>query len=263
VRGIATDVATGYYIAGSSRLHRRNPLTKLLGLLFVLVAAFLLPALSLAVLAALLAGVAISAGLAGALLGSLRIPSVLVVSIVVVNTLFFPGGRDVMLEVGPLSITQQGLTFGLVSAGRLLVVFVASVLFLFTTLADDLLETLVARGVSHRIAFVVQSAVQLIPRMRHRAAGILAAQQARGLSVSGSLVRRLRVLVPLVGPVLLASLVDVRERTLALEARGFGARPGRTAYRVVPDSGLDRVLRVTLIVAILAVIVSAVAGLGR
>lgn len=258
-----TGVVTGYYIAGSSWLHRRNPLTKLLGVLFVLVAAFVLPAVILPVLAALLAGIAISAGLAGPVLRSLRIPSVLVISIVVVNALFFPGGRDVMLEVGPLSITREGLTFGLVSAGRLLVVFVASVVFLFTTLADDLLETLVARGVSHRIAFVVLSAVQLIPRMQHRATGILAAQQARGLSMSGSLGIRLRALVPLVGPVLLGSLVDVRERTLALEARGFGARPGRTAYRVVPDSGLDRVLRVTLVVAILVVVVAAVTGVVR
>ena len=38
--------------------------------------------------------------------------------------------------------------------------------------------------------------------------------------------RRIRALVPLVGPVLLGSLIDVRERTFALEARGFGARPG-------------------------------------
>ena len=262
--GIATDVATGYYIAGSSWLHRRHPLTKLLGVLVILVAAFLLPSVSLAASAALLAGIAVSAGLAGAVLRSLRIPSVLIISIVVVNALFFPGGHDVVLEVGPLSITREGLTFGLVSAGRLLVVFGASVLFLFTTLADDLLETLVARGVSHRIAFVVLTAVQLIPRMQHRATSILAAQQARGLSVDGSFVRRLRVLVPLVGPVVLGSLVDVRERTMALEARGFGARPGRTAYRVVPDSGLDRVLRPVLVVATAAVvIVAAVGGVVR
>jgi energy-coupling factor transport system permease protein len=259
-----SGAAAGYYVAGSSWLHRRHPLTKLLGILLVLVAVFFMPpGVSLPILAVLLAGIALSAGLAGAVLRSLRIPSVLVISIIVVNALFFPGGRDVVLAVGPISITREGLAFGLVSSGRLLVVFMALVLFLFTTLADDLLEALVARGVSHRIAFVVLSAVQLIPRMQDRATDILAAQQARGLSVSGTLGRRIRALVPLVGPVLLGSLVDVRERTLALEARGFGARPGRTAYRVVPDSGLDRVLRVALIVAILAVLASAVAGLAR
>jgi ABC-type cobalt transport system, permease component CbiQ and related transporters len=258
-----TGVATGYYVAGTSWLHRRHPLTKLLGILFALVASFLLPPLALPVLAALLLGVAVSTGLVGAVGGTLRIPAVLVVSIVLVNALFFPGGRDAILQLGPLTISREGLTFGLVSAGRLLVVFTAFVLFLFTTLADDLLEALVARGVGHRIAFVVLSAVQLIPRMQLRATGILAAQQARGLSVSGSLGRRIRALVPLVAPVLLGALVDVRERTLALEARGFGARPGRTAYRVVEDPTIDRLLRLGLVVATAAVVVAAVTGVVR
>lgn len=258
-----TGTAIGYFIAGSSWLNRRHPLTKLLGVLFVLVAAFLLPPVCLPVLAVALVVIAASAGLGGALVRALRIPAVLVVSIVVVNALFFPGGRDVVLQVGPLAITREGLSFGLVSAGRLLVVFVASVLFLFTTLADDLLEALVARGASHRIAFVVLSAVQLVPRMQDRANGILAAQQARGLAVSGSLGRRVRALVPLVAPVLLGALVDVRERTFALEARGFGARPGRTAYRVVPDSGLDRLLRLVLVAATVVVVGAAITGVVR
>lgn len=258
-----TGAATGYFIAGSSWLNRRHPLTKLLGVLFVLVAAFLLPSATLLVSATALAVIAASAGLGRPLVRSLRIPAVLVVSIVAVNALFFPGGQDVMLQVGPIAITREGLTFGLVSAGRLLVVFMASVLFLFTTLADDLLEALVARGVGHRIAFVVLSAVQLVPRMQDRANGILAAQQARGLAVSGSLGRRVRALVPLVAPVLLGALVDVRERTFALEARGFGARPGRTAYRVVPDSGLDRLLRLVLVAATVVVVGAAITGVVR
>ena len=65
----------------------------------------------------------------------------------------------------------------------MLVAFLASVTFLFTTLADDLLEALVARGASHRIAFVVLSAVQMVPRMQERAGSILEAQQARGLAL--------------------------------------------------------------------------------
>ena len=117
----------------------------------------------------------------------MRIPALLLGSILVVNALFFPGARDVVVSLGPLSVSREGLTFGVVSAGRLLVAFVASVAFLFTTLADDLLETLVARGASHRIAFVILSAVQIVPRMQERAGSILEAQQARGLSRRGFL----------------------------------------------------------------------------
>ncbi len=135
--------------------------------------------------------------------------------------------------------------------------------FLFTTLADDLLESLIARGASHRISFVVLSAVQMVPRMQERAGSILEAQQARGLSLEGSFVRRIRALVPLIGPVVLGSLVDVRERTFALEARGFGARPSRTAYRVVADPPVDRWLRLGLVLGCVAVVVVAVTGVVR
>ena len=92
--------------------------------------------------------------------------------------------------------------------------------------------------------------------MQARAGSILEAQQARGLSLEGSFVRRIRALVPLIGPVLLGSLVDVRERTFALEARGFGARPGRTAYRVVADPPVDRWLAALLLAGVGVVVVA-------
>ena len=120
------------------------------------------------------------------------------------------------------------------------------------------IESLISRGASHRISFVVLSAVQMVPRMQGRAGAILEAQQARGLSMKGSFVGRMRKLVPLVTPVLLGSLVDVRERTFALEARGFGARPGRTAYRVVADPPIDRWLRLLILAGAVAVVLFAI-----
>ena len=257
------SATTGYYVAGSSWLHRRNPLTKLLAVALVLLSAFLLPPIVLIGLVVVIVAAVWSAGLLSPTVRALRIPALLLLSILVVNSLFFPGGRDVLASLGPLSITREGLTFGLISAGRVLVAFLASVAFLFTTLADDMLETLIARGASHRISFVILSAVQMVPRMQARAGSILEAQQARGLSLEGSFVRRVRALVPLIGPVLLGSLIDVRERTFALEARGFGARPNRTAYRVVADPPIDRWLRLAIIGLCLGVVVVAVTGFPR
>jgi energy-coupling factor transport system permease protein len=101
---------------------------------------------------------------------------------------------------------------------------------------------------------VILSAVQMVPRLQASAAGILEAQQARGLATGGSLASRVRALVPLIGPVVLGSLIDVRERTFALEARGFGAGGPRTAYRVVADPPADRWLRLLIGLAIVAVL---------
>ena len=257
------SVTTGYFVAGSSWLHRRHPLTKLLALALILLATFLLPPILLPVTAVVIVAAAWSAGLLRPLARAMRIPAVLLLSILVVNSLFFPGATEKLLTVGPLSVSREGLSFGLISAGRVVVAFLASVTFLFTTLADDLLESLIARGASYRISFVVLSAVQMVPRMQARAASILEAQQARGLSLQGSFGRRVRALIPLIGPVLLGSLVDVRERTFALEARGFGARPGRTAYRIVADPPVDRWLRLAILILCVGVVVVAVTGIVR
>ncbi len=255
--------ATGYFREGSSWLHHRNPVTKLLALLLVIIAAFLLPPIVLPVLLAVLVLVATSCGLFRAVVGTLRIPALLLLSILVVNAFFFPGATNRIAGLGPFWITSEGLAFGLNAAGRLIVAFVASVLFLQTTLADDLLEALISRGVSYRISFVVLTAVQMVPRLQERAGSILEAQQARGLAISGSFRVRLRALVPLIGPVLLGSLIDVRERTFALEARGFGALPHRTAYRRVADPPVDRVLRPLILLAMLGVVAVAVVGVPR
>jgi energy-coupling factor transport system permease protein len=251
--------ATGYFRPGASWLHRRNPVTKLMALLWVILAAFLLPPPALVGLVLLVACMAASVGLLGAVARSLRVPALLFASILLVNAFFYPGAKDALASFGPLAVTREGLTFGVVSAGRLLVAFSASILFLFTTLADDLLEGLVERGASHRIAFVILSSVQMVPRLADRAGAILEAQQARGLNVGGSLPSRARALVPLAGPLLLGSLIDVRERTFALEARAFGARPNRTAYRLVADPPLDRALRWLIAAATAGVVAVAIA----
>lgn len=251
--------AAGYFRPGTSWLHRRNPVTKLLALLWLVLAAFLLPPAFLVGLVALVVVSAVTARLTRVLLRSLRVPAFLFGSILVVNALFYPGAHDTLAGLGPLAISREGLTFGVVSAGRLLAAFSASILFLVTTLADDLLESLVARGASHRISFVILVSMQTVPRLQDRAAAILDAQQARGLRIGGSAFQRARALIPLTGPLLLGSLIDVRERTFALEARAFGTRSGRTAYRVVPDSGVDRVLRWAIAFAAVVVVVAAIA----
>jgi energy-coupling factor transport system permease protein len=253
----------GYYKPGDSWLHRRNPVTKLLALVFTIFAAFLLPIWAFPPLAVVVALVALSSGLAEQTVRSLRLPAVLFISILLVNAFFYPGPVDRIIAIGPVGLSWEGIAYGVVSAARIAVVFVASILFLFTTLPDDLLEALVDKGASHRLAFVVLSAIQLVPRLQARADSILDAQQARGLRVTGSLGTRVRALVPLIGPIVLGSLIDVRERTLALEARGFGARRERTAYRVVADPPMDRWFRLAIVGALVLMIGAVLAGVLR
>ena len=254
--------ATGYYRAGTSWLHRRNPITKLLAVALVLLATFLLPPLVLPVL-----GVDRCSwppgrpDSGGDIVRALRIPAVLIVSIIVVNALFFPGATDRLVSLGPLAITREGLSFGLISAGRLIVAFLVLVTFLFTTLADDLLEALVSRG--DRSPDRVHRPVGRPDRAADAGPCGLDPRRPAGSRSGGERARfrqRVRALVPLIGPVLLGSLIDVRERTFALEARGFGARPGRSAYRIVVDPPSDRWLRLALLLGMVGVVALAFSG---
>jgi energy-coupling factor transport system permease protein len=167
----------------------------------------------------------------------------LAISVLLVNLLFFPGGEAVLFRVGPLAATTEGLRYAIEVILRLVVIAGGVALFYLATEPGDLTLDLERRGVPPRIAFVVNASTQMVPAMAERASTIVAAQRARGLDTEGSVLGRVRGLLPLGGPVIVGAIGEVEERTLALEARAFG-RPGRrTLLWEPPDSGPQRVAR--------------------
>jgi len=191
---------------------------------------------------------------------SLLVSLPIAVSAVIVNVFFFPGGRDVILQLGPIAATREGLDFAVQILARIAAISGAITLFYLTTRPADLVVDLERRGISGRAAFVANASVQTVPRMVELAASIVAAQRARGLDTEGSLGRRLRGIVPIVGPVILGSIADVEERTMALEARGF-TRPGRrTLLWAPPDRPAEWVARWLLVLALPLLVGARAAG---
>jgi energy-coupling factor transport system permease protein len=185
----------------------------------------------------------------------------LAVSVLLINLLVFPGGQQVLFRLGPLTATSEGLRFALETLLRLAAFSGAITLFYLTTPTAELVLDLERRGVSPRLAFVVDASVQTVPAMVERAGTITDAQRARGLDTEGSIWKRLRGVVPLVGPVILGSIAEVEERTMALEARGF-TRPGRrTLLWHPPDSARQALARWLLVAAVPAVVLARVTGL--
>jgi energy-coupling factor transport system permease protein len=248
---------------GPSAFHRLNPLTKatlatVTAVVAVAIGGLIGPAILL--LLAVLAP-AIAAGVAAPLVRTtLLVSAPLAISAVLVNLFFFPGGETVLLRIGPITATAEGLAFALEILARLLAISGAITLFYLTTRPADLVVDLERRGVSARLAFVANASVQTVPAMVERAGQITAAQRARGLDTEGSVWRRLRGILPIVGPAILGSIAEIEERTMALEARGF-TRPGRRTLLWHPaDSGGQAALRWLLLVAGMAVIVARATG---
>ncbi len=61
--------------------------------------------------------------------------------------------------------------------------------------------------------------------------------------------------MPLVSPLVFGSLVEVEERAIAIEARGFTSPHKKTSLREIQDSGFDRILRSVLVLIVLVVFV--------
>jgi energy-coupling factor transport system permease protein len=212
----------------------------------------------------LVLGVLVPAAVAGVLRSLLATALVLslplAISVLLVNVFFFPGGETVLLRIGPITATGEGVAFAIEVLARIGAISGAITLFYLTTRPADLVIDLERRGVSPRVAFVVNASVNTVPAMVERGAQITAAQRARGLDTEGSLLRRVRGIMPIVAPVVLGSIAEVEERTMALEARGF-TRPGaRTLLWWPSDSGRETLARWALVAALVGLVVARTAG---
>lgn len=193
---------------------------------------------------------------------SLLLALPLAISAAIVNLFFFPGGGTVLFQLGPIAATAEGARFALEIVLRVVVIAGALTLFYQTTRTADLVIDLERRGVPPRLAFIARSAVTTVPAMVDRASTITDAQRARGLDTQGSVIRRVRGIVPMVGPTIMGAINEVEERTLALEARGF-TRPGRRTLLWAPtDTPRQRLARWLVVGLVPLVLVLRSAGLG-
>lgn len=251
---------------GPTAFHRLNPLTKATLATATAIAAVVLGGLAGPI--TLVTVAVIIPGLVARVFGRLVRMAVLLalpiaVSAFLVNLFFFPGGEEVLLRIGPITATAEGLAFALEIGVRILAISGAVTLFYLSTRPADLVVDLERRGISSRVAFVANASVQTVPAMVERASQITAAQRARGLDTEGSIWRRIRGVVPIVGPVILGSIAEVEERTMALEARGF-TRPGRRTLLWTPaDTTVEAVARWGMLLALVALIVVRLTGAWR
>jgi energy-coupling factor transport system permease protein len=216
-------------------------------------------ALSLAVIAASL-GLSTVGGTARRMLpaaAAILVPFSL--SLLVLHGLFFPEGRTVLAAWGPARVTAEGLDFAVQRILQLAALVLSLLVFSFSVSVPDLVAALSARGVQGRFAFVLASTLTLLPAIADRAQRIRQAQESRGLVVSHSLLSRIAAFRLQAVPLVLALVEDAATRAAALESRGLSSTGPRTSYRVVADSGLQRLVRAVLVLAALTAVAARVA----
>ena len=233
------------YFQRDSQPHRWHPLTKLALALLFLVAAATLPGLLWLLAAFVFLQLSLAAW--GKVLrrfarSCFTVITPFVISLLVIQG-FFAEGTTALLVLGPFTFTAEGALAGLTAAARILLALGGVLLLMLTTRPDALMLGLTQRGLPQSLAYIVLSALQIFPRFQERAQVILEAQQSRGLETQVSLLGRARLLVPLAGPLVLSSVVDVEERAMALEARAFSRTGQKTSFLLLHDNSAQRMAR--------------------
>jgi energy-coupling factor transport system permease protein len=172
----------------------------------------------------------------------------------VMQAFFHPGGQIEIFSLWIFDVTVESIEFAYLTATRILTMVTSFLILLLTTHPSDLMSDLTRRGISSNLSYVITSTLQIIPQMQAKAATIIDAQRSRGLETSGGIFNRIRALLPLVGPLVFGSLVEVEERAIAIEARAFTSPMKKTSFRIILDTTVERFVRWVLLLLMLIAI---------
>ncbi len=243
-----------FHIKRDSVIHRLNPLTKILIVLALILTAFLIPYYwTPHILAVLFVPLLSVLGRVSHEYFSTAFRLILPAAtfLFLMQAFFQPIGSDVIFQFYFLDVTRESFLMAFSNAMRIVVMVSAFTLFLLTTHPSELMSDLTRRGLPGQFAYVIISTLQILPQMQAKAQTIIAAQRSRGLDTESSFFKRAGALIPLVGPLVFGSLVEVEERAIAIEARGFTSRHVKTSLHEIPDTNSDKLVRWFLIAVIL------------
>lgn len=248
--------------AADARLTRFNPVAKLAAALLpvtvlVLTTDPLTPAIMLAVLL-------LTLPLTGVRLGPfLRrtwflLPAGLLVG--VTNVLFADvAGGTLLLDAGPLEVTTTRLWLALGVALRVYAVALPGALVFATTDVTSLADALVQQlRLPWRFTLGALAAFRLLPLLASEWQLIWLARRARGVEAGRNPVARLRLFGSAVFTLLVCAIRRAVRLSMALEARGFGSRTGRTFARRMRMHGADWLLLAAVVVVLAVAVGSSV-----
>lgn len=212
-----------------------NPVAKLGAALVLLLVLFasLDGVTALIVLGALVALLPASGLPLGALLRRAWLVALAAVSIGVFNVLFAEEQLGpTLVEIGPLRIGAETLINGLGLSVRLLAVALAGVLATATSQPTEVADALIQQlRVSPRFAVGVLAALRLLPLLSQEWQTIALARRARGLESGRSPLAAARLFAGQLMALLVGAIRRGSRMAVAMEARGFGARPCRSIAR--------------------------------
>jgi len=246
---VLKDITLGQYFPVNSPLHRMDPRTKIILLIFLMVSIFLAsnPATYLLV-TALVAIIILCSGVpVKTYLKSLK-PIWFVIIFTAVLNIFLTPGTKVQVFGCTTPMTWEGLFLAGKMALRLVLLLLASSALTYTTspimLTDGiekLLKPLSKLGLpTHELAMMMSIAIRFIPTLIEETEKIMKAQKARGADFeTGSLLHRVKALAPMLVPLFISAFRRADELAVAMESRCYRGGAVRTRLNEIHFSKRD------------------------
>lgn len=217
------------YAERDTVIHDIDPITKIYYILFAVLIPIILPTFTITVICVAVSITLLS--IARVLRNTLPVFGfvfLVLITVVIIQGLFKPENETALFHIGPFTMYKEGLLYAFMITLRVINIVGAFMILVLTTKPSDLVESLVRKGLSPRIGYVIISVFQIIPEMMSSMDTIMDAQRARGMETEGNLAVRVKAFLPLLGPVVLGSLINTKERAMALEVRGFNSEAPKT-----------------------------------
>ncbi|MGI5876696.1 MAG: energy-coupling factor transporter transmembrane component T family protein [Dethiobacteria bacterium] len=243
------SITLGHYLPGDSLLHKMDPRVKLVSLLFLILALFLLKSFTgFLFFAAFVVAIFFVSRLPWRyFLRGLRPISYIIVLTLLLHIFFTKGGR-VYWRLGPLTIEETGVYLGVFMTLRLTLLVITTLLITLTTSPiafSDAIEYLLRPfrrlGIpGHEIAMMMTIAIRFIPTLMEESDKIRKAQMARGADFeTGNIFKRARNMVPLLVPLFVSAFRRADELAIAMESRCYRGGENRTRMRELKTRPLD------------------------
>ena len=236
-----SDITLGQFFPGSSVIHRLDPRTKIILAMLYIVAVFTANTfLAFAYLVVLTAFLLVLSRISFSVIFKGIKPIIFIVLFTALINIFLTKGTEEtkIFEFWILEVYNEGIIRAVFMAVRVIILIIGtSTLLTYTTSPISLtdgIESLLAplkliKIPVHIFAMMMTIALRFIPTLIEETEKIMNAQKSRGADfTSGGLIKRVKVLIPILIPLFVSSFKRAEELATAMECRCYRGDKNRT-----------------------------------
>lgn len=243
------DITIGQYYNCESPIHKMDPRTKILWVLFYMILLFVINSIYsyVAVIVMTAVIIAVSKVPFKFIMRGLK-PIIFIVVFTALLNLFMTPGKTEVFSWGVLKITKEGIYTAVKMAVRIVLLILGTSLLTFTTTPtvltgglELLLKPLKKIGIPVSVFVMMMSiALRFIPTLIDETDKIIKAQTSRGADFEhGNPIKRIKAMLPILIPLFVSAFRRADELAVAMECRCYNSDSNRTSYRKFTFSKYD------------------------